>query len=287
MIGAVAMPDPLRRLLEALAERVPGDRICEVAADSLLGGQAALTEETYARRQRVYSVALGAVAFAGTLSASQLPSELYATARTRRMDLLGIAYALHGLEVGGRAVLVVSEDLLSAATQAHRAMRRRLIEDHALQAVIRLGHGWYKPRTRAAILVLRKGGSTDWIWFCDVPARREPKGTRARNDDSALGATGEGHAAPLTDVTLELIDVVARWETRTAAERDRPRDGASFCVPRAELAPPAFDFNSARYRRIEPSATPVVRPHELLTEIAGLEAEIFHGIRQLVSLLKP
>jgi len=283
---ATAAPDHIVRLLEGLAARTPTDAACEVSpAEIFASASGASTFSDAAMHAEAYTLVLGAVPFSGSLPARQLPSDLRASGRSRRLDVVAVGWTLRALKEGGRAVLVVPESMLFAATQAHRSLRQRLLEENALQAVIRLAPGCYKPRTSAAILVLRKGGSTDWVWFYDLPAGppgRQPRRAGAGPGESAVGAA----PSSLTRATVDMIDVVSRWDERSGSERDRPRSAQSFCVPRAEIVPPDFDLGIDRYRVGESTAPVQVRPHEILAEIAGLEAEIFQGIRQLVGMLK-
>ncbi len=263
----------LQRLLEALAQRTPGDVVCPVTPAQAIGSG---SDGSYASAVDSYTLVIGEVAFAGNVPSAELPQALRSLTRSRRADLLGLAWSLLALRDGGRAVLVVPEALLSASTQAHCTLRRRLIEENGLEAVIRLAPGWYKSRTGAAILVARKGGCTESAWFYDLAARprgREPK-QRGRR-----GAPGMALSEP--------SDLLVRWETRAASAHDDARTGRYFAVARTGITPPAFDLGIDRHRLVQARPAPVLpRPHELLAEVAGLEAEIFEGIRQLVGMLK-
>jgi len=282
-MGEASTPDHIVRLLQALAAREPTESACELSPAEIFAadaGSGRLDERMGGAE--IYALVVGAVPFSGSLPGGQPGADLRVASRSRRLDLVATAWSLRALKHGGRAVLLVPESMLFAATQAHRSLRRRLVEENALQAVIRLRPGCYKPRTRAAIIVVRKGGSTDSVWFYDQP----PAPSRARPRGAKTGAAGAVAPPALTQATNDVIDIVSRWEARSESERDRPRTAPSFCVPRAEIAAADFDLGIDRYRVAESPAPAQARPHEILAEVAALEAEIFAGIRELVGMLR-
>jgi type I restriction enzyme M protein len=198
-----------------------------------------------------YSVVIGAVPFAGAIDGSGASAELRALTRSRRAELLAIAWALLALKEGGRLALVVPESVLDGDTQAHHLLRRRLVEENALQAVIGMRAGIFRARTRAAILVATRGGATERVGFHRLDAARD------------------------------IPALLARWPV----QRDAPAAVTSLFVRREEIRPPQFSLAMDRYRSARPAET-LHSAHELLHEIAGLEAEILQGIRDLVGMLK-
>ncbi|MGH8665590.1 MAG: N-6 DNA methylase [Burkholderiales bacterium] len=199
-----------------------------------------------------YSAVIGPVPFAGTIESNGASAELRALARSRRGELLAIAWALLALKEGGRLALIVPESVLDGDTQAHHALRRRLVEENALQAVIGMRAGIFRARTRAAILIATRGGATERVGFHRLDAARD------------------------------IPALLARWPV----QRDAPGAVASLFVRREEIRPPQFTLAMDRYRSARPGEEQQPRPHELLQEIAGLEAEILQGIRDLVGMLK-
>lgn len=232
-------PPAVRRLLEVLAGADYAPDCAEVSAIDL------------ARPAPVgqHSAVIGAVPFSGRIDAAS--AELRALARTRRADLLAVAWALLALKDGGRFALVVPQSVLEGDTRAHRSLRRRLVEENALQTVIALRAGLFRPRLRAAILVVAKGGASERIGFHQLDAARD---------------------------IAQLLD---RWPV----ERDAPAAVASFFVRREAIAPPHYALGLERYRAARPIDAPA-QPHAILHEVAALEAEILQGIRDLVGMLK-
>lgn len=243
--------DPVGEVLRAFTAPAPDERIVDAIPEDF-----ALVDP-HAR------VMHGSVTFSGTVAAGSLPSALRELTRSRRRDILGIAWTLLCLAPSGRAALLVPQGILGDATQGHHDLRRRLVQSGRLRGVIRLAPGCVKGRSSAAILLL--GPSFDeGIWFCSVTDARELQ----------AGADGSPPSC------------VARWRRRGEDERERARTDSSFVVPTAEVTAAQFDLAMERYREVTEQEAPVVRPHEILAEITGLEAEIFQGIRDLVGLLK-
>jgi type I restriction enzyme M protein len=185
---------------------------------------------------------------------------------SRRADLAGVAWTYLALAPQGGGAVVVPESFRSEATQGHLHLRRLLTEEGRVHGIVRLASGAYKPRSNAAVLVL---GPPDMgpVWFCEVvdPAEMPQPGT----EDATVSPVGK------------------QWRDRHLAAADRPRTGPSFVVPRNEIAAAHFDWSIERFRSAESTPPiPLRPPHEILAELAGLEAEIFQGIRELVGVMK-
>lgn len=262
---ASALPPRMADLLQALVAPRPGEAICEGLSELLCD----------ASTRRTYDAIHGAVPFTGSVSLGSLPADVRALARSRRSDLVAIATVLCALAPAGRAALLVPDSVLDGTTQAHRHLRRHLIESGRLQGAIRLAAGCYKPRSAAVILVLGEAGAKS-LWCYEVSEARE---LQPAIDASAAGGSASGATVP---------EVVAHWHDRAdSGLLDQPRAAKIFRVPYTEVVAAGFDLAFDRYRSSEPvSAQPVPRPHEILAELAGMEAEILQGIRDLAGLLK-
>lgn len=74
------------------------------------------------------------------------------------------------LKVGGRSATIVPQGVLFGSSKAHQSLRKTLVEDNQLEAVINLPSGVFKPYAgvATAILIFTKGGQTDEVWFYDL-----------------------------------------------------------------------------------------------------------------------
>jgi type I restriction enzyme M protein len=219
-----------------------------------------------------YSLILANPPFAGSLDEDTIAADLRRTVRTRKTELLFLALVLRLLRPGGRAAVIVPEGVLFGSTRAHRELRRTLVEEHDLEAVVKLPGGVFKPYAgvSTAILIFRRTGSggTRDVWFYEV--------------------TSDGHSlddrrAPLPD--SDLPDLLARWAHRDGSERERARTERSFLVPRQEIAAQGYDLSLNRYRQVVHEDFAFRPSTEILDDLERIESEIHHGIAELKGLL--
>jgi type I restriction enzyme M protein len=255
-----------------------------------------------------YTLVVGVAPFGGSAARAAAAKDLPGFVRSKRLELLFVARVLQLLAAHGRGVVIVPETLLSGSTQAHVRLRSTLLEAHRVDAVIALPAGLLRPDSSApaAILVFTKAeGGGDSVWFSDLASY----GWSLQKDRVPLLAAeklGPRPRAPLTPEEHEcnnLPDLLERWRSlgakrpaavesardadpATIPERERARSAQSFCVSRAEIAAQAYDLSVRRYRSMLPTQNERRRPHEILAELAGLEAEIFQGMKDLVGMLK-
>ena len=172
-------------------------------------------------------------------------------------------------------------------------MRRILVEDNKLDAVIKLPSGVFRPYAgvSTAILVFTKigtaGDHTGHVWFYDVRADGVSLDDKRQQlvPDDKFGPTP---ATPLTDAELEknnLPDVVARWAQRDGTERERPRTAQSFCVPKADIVAAGYDLSLNRYREVEHEEVAHESPAAILADLRRIEAEIVEGMKRLEEMV--
>src|ERR1700688_2260998 len=132
-----------------------------------------LAEEHNADAGR-YSLVLANPPFAGSLDYEATAKDLQQIVKTKKTELLFVALFLRLLKVGGRAAVIVPDGVLFGSSKAHKELRRMLVEDHKLDAVISLPTGVFRPYAgvSTAILFFTKTGvgGTDRVWFYDMQA---------------------------------------------------------------------------------------------------------------------
>ena len=169
--------------------------------------------------------------------------DLLAIVKTKKTELLFLALFLRLLKPGGRAAVIVPDGVLFGSSKAHKELRRMLVEDHKLDAVVSLPSGVFKPYAgvSTAILFFTKtnSGGTDHVWFYDMQAdgwslddKRQPL---LSEDKLGLQPVKDGRSqlSEAEHAKNNLPDVLARWRQRDGAERERDRTDQSFCVPKA------------------------------------------------------
>jgi type I restriction enzyme M protein len=250
-----------------------------------------LAEEHNADAGR-YSLILANPPFAGALDHEATAKDLQQIVKTKKTELLFLALFLRLLRIGGRAAVIVPDGVPTNASKAHKELRRMLVEDHKLDAVIKLPPGVFRPYAgvSTAILVFTKTGvgGTDGVWFYDVQAdgwslddKRQPL-----LDEEKLGPTPKVGLTKEDHTRNNLPDVMTRWGSRGSTERDRSRAAQSFWVPKAEIAATGYDLSLNRYKELDQKNADHVAPAIILNELRSLETGISQGMKRLEALLQ-
>jgi type I restriction enzyme M protein len=121
-----------------------------------------------------FDVVLANPPFTGNIDKNDIGKTLRLLGTTKT-ELLFVDLILQLLKPGGWAAVIVPEGVLFGSTRAHLALRRKLIEQTQIQAVISLPAGVFQPYTgvKTSILVVLKGGKTENVWFYEVSADGE------------------------------------------------------------------------------------------------------------------
>jgi type I restriction enzyme M protein len=247
--------------------------------------------QDHAGEEEKYTLVLANPPFAGSLDYENTAKDLLQIVKTKKTELLFLALFLRLLKAGGRAAVIVPDGVLFGSSKAHKELRRMLVEDQKLDAVVSLPGGVFKPYAgvSTAILLFTKtnSGGTDTVWFYDVEAdgrSLDDKRTPLLSADK-LGPTPQAPLSADEHAKNNLPDVLARWPQRGRSERDRPRTAQSFCVPKADIVAHGFDLSLNRYKEVVHGAVDHRPPKEILAELTKLEEEIRRGIRELEGML--
>ena len=177
------------------------------------------------------------------------------------------------LKTGGRAAVIVPDGVLFGSSKAHKTLRKILVEDQKLNAIVSMPSGVFKPYAgvSTAVLLFTKtnSGGTDNVWFYDMQAD---------------GFSLDDKRTPQPEKS-DLADILARWQNRDA-ERDRARTDQSFLVPKSEIADNDYDLSINRYKEVEYEAVEYDPPKMILKRLAKLEAEILRGREELAKLVE-
>ena len=188
--------------------------------------------------------------------------DLLQIVKTKKTELLFLALFLRLLKPGGRAAVIVPDGVLFGSSKAHKALRRILVEDQKLDAVVSLPAGVFKPYAgvSTAILLFTKtnSGGTDHVWFYDVQAdgwSLDDKRTPLLPEDK-LGPV-PAVAADVADEHAKnnLPDVLARWHQRDGAERRRGRAPSRASACRRPTSPPRATTSASTATRKSSTTT--------------------------------
>ena len=186
---------------------------------------------------------------------------------SKATEILFLKYMLESLRPGGRCGVIVPEGLLFGSTGAHKEIRRQLIENNRVEAVLSLPGGVFQPYSgvKTSVLLFKKGGSTGRVLFLHVD-----------NDGYKLDAN---HDTPIeADDLPELMTTYATRDEKAAAWAQRdpkaPWHEKWWFADAAELRANEFNLSAGRYRPVNASTAEHRDPRELLDELAELEREI-------------
>ncbi|SHI88536.1 type I restriction enzyme M protein [Anaerovibrio lipolyticus DSM 3074] len=219
-----------------------------------------------------YSLVLANPPFKGSLDAEAVAANLLKVTKTKKTELLFLALFLRILKKGGRAAVIVPDGVLFGSSKAHKQIRKEIIENNKLTAVVSMPSGVFKPYAgvSTAILFFTKtgAGGTDNVWFYDMKAD---------------GFSLDDKRQPVQE--NDIPDIVARYGN-LEAETSRKRTEQSFVVPVEEIKNNDYDLSINKYKEIE--YVPIKYPptEEIIGKIEALETEIQTELAELKALLK-
>lgn len=219
-----------------------------------------------------YSLILANPPFKGSLDADTVSTDLLKMCKTKKTELLFIALFLRMLRVGGRCACIVPDGVLFGSSTAHKAIRKALVEENRLEAVISMPSGVFKPYAGVStgILLFTKTGhgGTDNVWFYDMTAdgfSLDDKRTEVKEND--------------------ISDIIARFKN-LEGDKERARTEKSFFVPKEEIVGNEYDLSINKYKKTEYKPVEYPPTSEILADLRSLEAEIEKNMDELEQLLK-
>lgn len=238
-----------------------------------------------------YTLILANPPFAGSLDLESSSKKLQAIVKTRKTELLFMALFLRLLKPGGRAAVIVPDGVLFNSSNAYKALRKKLVDEHKLEAVVKLPPGVFKPYAGVSTAILfftrTDSGGTDNVWFYDVQADGQSLDDKRTMllDEAKFGAVPHEPLSDEDHSKNNLPDVLARWHERRISELDRARSEQSFCVSREEIEATGYDLSINRYRESVYEESERRPPLEIIEELEQIEAEIQQDISDLKGML--
>jgi len=222
----------------------------------------------------LYNVVLANPPFKGSIDKGDIHEEL--SLKTTKTELLFVNRIMNLLDIGGRASVIVPDGVLFGSSNAHKALRKMLLEECELQAVVSMPSGVFKPYAgvSTAVLVFVKGGRTDRVWFYDMQA-----------DGYSLDDKREKTEAN------DIPDVVAQWKAwdhgkEAARAQFEDRKAVAFYVPVEEIVENGFDLSLNRYKEIVYEEVEYDPPKVILQQLRDLENEIRKDLDELEGMLR-
>ncbi len=221
--------------------------------------------------QSCYTLIMANPPFAGSLDKGNVNKKILAYANTSKTELLFLAQFVRSLEVGGRCASIVPDGVLFGTSKAHIAIRKEIVDNQQLKAVISMPSGVFKPYAgvSTAVLVFSKtnSGGTDKVWFYDMKAD---------------GFSLDDKRSPVSE--NDIPDVVARYHN-LKAEESRSRKEQSFFVPVEEIRQNNYDLSINKYKEIEREKVEYEPVADILTRLEKTEGEYLKGYSELKTKL--
>lgn len=220
-----------------------------------------------------FDVILANPPFTGSVDVEDINKGLRAIVDTKQTELLFVALFLRMLKLGGRCACIVPNGVLFRSnSKAYRHLRKQLVEEQKLEAIIYMPSGVFKPYSgvSTAILVFTKtdAGGTDNVWLYSM------EGDGFTLDDKR--DPDENHD--------DIPDILNRWAD-LGAEADRKRTEKSFMVPKQEIADNDYDFSFNKYAETEYERIEYPPTSEILAELDELNAQMAAGLAELHKML--
>lgn len=197
--------------------------------------------------------------FKGSLDYDAVDDKILQIVKSKKTELLFLGLMLKGLKIGGRCAVIVPDGVLFGSTTAHKKIRKELVENQTLEAVISMPSGVFKPYAgvSTAVLIFTKtnAGGTDNVWFYDMKAdgfSLDDKRTPTKEND--------------------IPDAIARFLNR-ANETERARTEQSFTVPKKEIAENGYDLSINKYKEVAYEQKIYAKPVEIIANIQKLDEE--------------
>ena len=219
----------------------------------------------------VYSLIMANPPFTGSVFQEEISKDLLALCKTKKTELLFMALFIKMLTIGGRCASIVPDGVLFGSSTAHKALRKELVENQKLTAVISMPSGVFKPYAgvSTAILVFTKtnAGGTDKVWFYDMKAD---------------GFSLDDKRSPIEQ--NDIPDIIERFN-HLDAEESRERTEQSFFVSKEEIASNDYDLSINKYKKTEYKPIEYPPTEEILAEIEQLNTEVEKETLELKRLL--
>lgn len=219
-----------------------------------------------------FSLILANPPFKGSVDYEGVEKSVLKIVKSKKTELLFLGLILRMLKTGGRAIVIVPDGVLFGSSNAHKQIRKEIIEKHKLDAVISMPSGVFKPYAGVSTAILyftrTETGGTENVWFYDMQAD---------------GLSLDDKRSPVKE--NDIPDILSRF-SNLAKEKKRKRTDKSFLVPVQELIDNGWDLSINRYREIEYKEEKYDPPAKIIEEIESLDKERNTALRELKKLLK-
>lgn len=219
-----------------------------------------------------YTLVLANPPFKGSLDYESVSADLLKVTKTKKTELLFLSLILRMLKKGGRSATIVPDGVLFGSSAAHKSIRKEIVENNQLNAVISMPSGVFKPYAgvSTAILIFTKTGTggTDKVWFYDMKAD---------------GLSLDDKRQPIAE--NDIPDIISRYHSRMETELDRKKTEQSFFVSKEEIKSNGYDLSINKYKEVVYEKVEYDSPKVIMGRIDEIDGEIETLKAELKTLL--
>lgn len=219
-----------------------------------------------------YTLCLANPPFAGSLDKDDIAPSLKAAVDTKKTELLFLALMMRMLQAGGRCASIVPDTVLTGDGKAYMAVRKELVDNNCVQAVITMPSGVFKPYSgvsTAIIIFIKTGtGGTDNVWLYDMRA-------------DGFSLTDQRTPTPDNN---DIPDIINRFHN-LEEEASRSRKEQSFFVSADEIRENGYDLSYKRYHEVEREAVHYEAPEVIIARMEERQKTIDTAFAEFKKLL--
>ncbi len=228
-------------------------------------------EDTLSKRYNengTYDLILANPPFKGSINESEKSDEF--TISTSKTELLFLELMYNSLSVGGRCVVIVPDGVLFGNSNAHKSIRKLLLEKCRLDAIISMPSGIFKPYAgvSTAVLYFTKGEQTEKVWFYDMEAD---------------GYSLDDKRTPQPDKN-DIPNILERFCNRLK-ENNKDRAKKNFFVPIQEIKSNDWDLSINKYRQEKHEEIVYRESKEIIKEAKKEVKELLDGFEELEKIV--
>jgi type I restriction enzyme M protein len=229
--------------------------------------------EDHADQRNFYTLILANPPFKGSLDYDGTAKDLLQVTKTRKTELLFLSLFLKQLKPGGRCACIVPDGVLFGSSRAHQQLRRTLVEEQKLDAVISMPSGVFKPYAgvSTAILIFTRtdSGGTEKVWFYDMEA-------------DGLSLDDKRDPVEANDIP----DIIEQYKQYQSGEGDfSDKKAKAFTVDKKDIAANKYDLSINRYKEIVYEEVEYDPPQVIIDQLEALEMDIQKDLKELRGML--
>lgn len=214
-------------------------------------------------QKAIYDIVFANPPFAGSIDKGDINDAFKID--TTKTELLFLELFYNLLKVGGKAAVIVPNGVLFGTSNAHLKIRKLLLENCQIEAVISMPGGVFQPYSGVgtAVIVFIKGGKSENVWFYEMT-----------NDGFTLDQKRD-----FIDGKGDIPDVINKFRTHMVSEQ-------STVVDYKKIKENDYSFSISRFKKTKSGEFEHETPEVLIDDLEKLDVEITTELRKLKELIK-